>query len=199
MIGTLFIFLKAPVAGRVKTRLGAEIGMGRATALFRVMTWQTIARVSKGPWRTVLAVDPPSSLFGFGNLWSPHLSRIVQAQGDLGKRMGDVFRSAHRGPVVIIGADAPDLRGHYIHEAFLKLGSCDAVFGPAEDGGYWLIGLARRRAAPNLFEGVRWSTRHALGDTCNSLPRDFKTAELPVLRDVDEANDLKALGLLSKR
>ena len=162
MSGTLFIFLKAPVAGRVKTRLGAEIGAGRATALFRVMTSQTIQHASDGPWRTVLAVDPPSVLSGFDNLWPPHLPRIAQTKGDLGMRMVAVFRSVMPGPVVIIGADAPRLRNDHIREAFSKLAACDAVFGPADDGGYWLIGLARRRTAPNLFQGVRWSTRHAL-------------------------------------
>ena len=197
MTGTLFIFLKEPVAGRVKTRLGAEIGMGRAAALFRVMTQQTIARTSKGPWQTVLAVDPPTALSGFNNLWPPHLPRIAQAQGSLGVRMSAAFEAAPRGPVIIIGADAPDLRPRHIREAFSKLGSYEAVFGPAEDGGYWLIGLARRRGAPGLFEDVRWSTKHALSDTRASLPDSFRTFDLNVLRDIDTASDLTAMGLLS--
>ena len=199
MTGTLFIFLKAPVAGRVKTRLGAEIGVGRATALFRVMTQQTIARAAIGPWRTVLAVDPPSASSGFGNLWPLHLMRVVQVQGDLGERMGAVAKLAESGPVVIVGADAPSLRNYHIRMAFKKLRMHDAVFGPARDGGYWLIGLARRRAAPNLFENVRWSTAHTLTDTIATLPPMFEISHLPTMTDVDTKADLNSLGMLSTR
>lgn len=199
MTGTLFIFLKAPVAGRVKTRLGRDIGLGRAAALFRVMTAQTIARASAGPWRTVLAVDPPTALAGGGHLWPLHLDRVSQASGNLGQRMGAVFNQAPRGPTIIIGADAPDLRAHHIRDAFNKLGSNDAVFGPADDGGYWLIGLAGRRAIPGLFDNVRWSTEFTLNDTMNNLPRNFSVAKLSTITDIDEGKDLKLLGLRSTR
>ena len=66
--------------------------------------------------------------------------------------------------------------------------------GPAEDGGYWLVGLNRRRAAPNLFRGVRWSTKHALADTLKTLPASFYVGMLERLADVDEAKDLSLMG-----
>lgn len=194
MRGTVFVFVKAPRAGAVKTRLGAKIGMGRAAALFRIMTARTIAEAQKGPWRTVLAVDPPAAVSGWNALWSRGLARMAQGSGDLGARMARAFNSVPRGPAVIIGADAPELRARHIREAFRALGCADAAFGPAEDGGYWLIGLARRRAAPRLFNGVRWSTKHALDDTIKSMPAAFRIARLEALCDVDRVSDLAVLG-----
>jgi uncharacterized protein len=195
MRGTVIIFAKAPRAGAVKTRLGAEIGMGRAAALFRIMTERTIAEAVKGDWRTCLAVDPPSAVTGWDSLWPPQLSRMAQAPGDLGARMAHAFNTAPPGPALIIGADAPGLRARHLRQAFKALGRADAVFGPAEDGGYWLIGLARRRPAPNLFEGVRWSTKHALADTVKTLPGGFQVSHLETLADIDEARDLEKFGL----
>jgi len=193
--GTIILFVKAPRAGQVKTRLGAGIGMGRAAALFRIMTRRTLHEAAKGPWQTMLAVDPPSAMRGYGNLWSPNTRRMPQVSGDLGARMAHAIEIAPLGPVVIIGADAPGLRARHLRRALHVLGGADAVFGAAEDGGYWLIGLARRRAAPDLFNNVRWSTKHALSDTLASLPPDFRTHFLVErLRDIDTASDLAAFG-----
>lgn len=196
MRGTVVIFLKAPIAGRVKTRLGADIGMGRASALFRVMTKRTIAETRKGGWQTVLAVDP--LVAGFRHLWPPTLRRIGQGNGDLGQRMKYAMDQIADGPVIVIGADAPDMRVRHLKAAFDALRAADAVFGPADDGGYWLVGLSRRRAAPDLFDGVRWSTKHALKDTVKSLPKYFQVALIDQLCDVDTRDDLDALGPFSK-
>ena len=204
MRGTLVVFVKAPRAGRVKTRLGADIGMGAAAALFRIMTKRAILEAEKSGVRVVLAVDPVAALEGWGSVWPAHLPRMAQWQGvlgpdvlgtgDLGARMGRFFAGLPRGPVAIIGADAPGLRARHLRAAFDALRGADAVFGPAADGGYWLIGLARRRPAPDLFRSVRWSTRYALADTRASLPDGFSVAMLETLRDVDGAGDLAALG-----
>lgn len=195
--GTVIVFVKAPVSGRVKTRLGAEIGHGRAAALFRILTTHTLREAEKSGFRVVLAVDPPGAAKGDARFWPAHLKRIPQGRGDLGDRMGRVFRHA-RAPVVVIGADAPGFRARHLRQAFAALKGADAVFGPAADGGYWLIGLNGRRAAPDLFEGVRWSTKHALQDTLKTLPKSFDVAMLERLRDVDEAADLEAMGFSSR-
>jgi rSAM/selenodomain-associated transferase 1 len=159
MRGTVVIFAKAPRAGAVKTRLGTHIGMGRAAALFRIMTERTSAEVSRGPWRTIVAVDPPSALAGWRTLFPPRIPRIAQGRGDLGQRMARVMNMVTEGPVIIVGADAPGMRARHLRNAFAALARADAVFGPATDGGYWLIGLARRRSAPGLFQNVRWTIR----------------------------------------
>jgi len=111
-----------------------------------------------------------------------------QGGGDLGRRMARVFQTLPPGPAVIIGSDIPAIRPAHIAAAFRALGQHQAVFGPATDGGYWLVGLRRRPRLPRrLFERVRWSSAHALADTRAGLPKDMSVALLETLEDVDDA------------
>jgi rSAM/selenodomain-associated transferase 1 len=190
----LFIMIKEPRAGRVKTRLGAGIGMTRAAWWFRHQSRRLIHKLGRDPrWQTVLAVSPDTEGLQ-SRIWPADLPRWPQGQGDLGDRMGAIFRNAPIGPVVIIGADIPGITPALIEKAFRALGDHDAVFGPATDGGYWLVGMKRgTRAVPaHLFENVRWSTKHALADTVASLS-GAQVAMLDTLRDVDVAADLKLI------
>lgn len=193
MRGTLIVMAKAPRAGAVKTRLGRGVGTGRATAIFRHLLQGTMTQATQGAWSTVIAVDPASAITGFDSVFPSTLLRVPQGDGDLGDRMARMFRNAPPGPVVVIGADAPAMRARHLKAAFNALRGADAVFGPANDGGYWLIGLARRRAAPDLFAGVRWSTQTTLGDTVGSLPKTFNVARINMLNDIDEAEDLTSM------
>jgi uncharacterized protein len=187
----LVVFVKAPRLGQVKSRLAAGVGALPALRFYR----QTIARLLRSlgrdaRWRTVIAVTPGGALHG--RFWDPSLSRLDQGMGDLGRRMARVFRGLPPGPAVIVGSDIPDLAPRHIAEAFRALGAKDAVLGPAEDGGYWLIGLKRTRPIPaGLFAGVRWSSPHALADTRASLPRRFSIALLESLEDVDDAGSYR--------
>jgi len=189
---TLVVMLKEPRAGRVKTRLGRGIGMVAAAWWFRHQVGGLLRRVDDPRWNVVLAVAPDRAGM-MSRVWPAHLARIPQGSGDLGDRMGRALRNAPHGPVCVIGGDIPDINSARIAEAFAALGRHDAVFGPADDGGYWLIGLARRRAIPpQMFAGVRWSTEHALADTCATLP-DHRIAHVATLRDVDTVADLARL------
>lgn len=188
----LFIMVKEPHPGRVKTRLGRGIGMTAAAWWFRHQSGRLIRRLGRDPrWQTVLAVSPDNAGLA-SRVWPRHLPRWPQGGGDLGDRMGRIFRHAPKGPVVIIGADIPGITPALIARAFAVLGDHDAVLGPAPDGGYWLIGLKRgaRPVPRGIFEGVRWSSRTALKDTCASL-NGAKIAIIDSLRDVDSAADLK--------
>ena len=194
---TLVIFLKEPRPGRVKTRLGRDIGMVGAAWWFRHQSARLIRRLGHDRrWRTVLAVSPGREGLA-SRVWPAHMARWPQGKGDLGERMGRALRAMPPkmppGPVIIIGADIPGLRPRHEAEGFGLLGRHDAVLGPAPDGGYWMIGLRRGgRAVPKgLFGGVRWSSPNALADTVASLaPLDVGFAA--TLRDVDEAADLDA-------
>ncbi len=188
----LFIMLKEPHPGRVKTRLGRDIGMTAAAWWFRHQSGRLIRRLGRDPrWQTVLAVAPDNEGLA-SRVWPHHLPRWPQGEGDLGDRMGRIFRRAPKGPVVIIGADIPGITPALIGRAFAALGRHDAVFGPAPDGGYWLIGLMRgaRPVPSGIFEGVRWSSATALADTKASLGT-AKIALIDTLRDVDRAADLR--------
>ncbi|MEL7254103.1 MAG: TIGR04282 family arsenosugar biosynthesis glycosyltransferase [Pseudomonadota bacterium] len=183
--------VKQPKAGQVKTRLGRDIGMTAAAWWFRHQVGALLRRIEDPRWQTVLAVAADRD--GMIHPWPAHLARIPQGRGDLGARMGRIMRGAPPGPVCIIGADIPGVTRAHIVRAFAALGNHDAVFGPAPDGGYWLVGLKRAaRMPPTLFQDVRWSTEHALSDTIAGLP-DARIAMVDKLRDVDRAADLEAL------
>jgi rSAM/selenodomain-associated transferase 1 len=189
--GHLFIMVKEPRAGRVKTRLGRDIGMTAAAWWFRHQSQKIIRILSRDPrWKTVLAVAPDVDGLN-SRIWPETLDRWPQGQGDLGDRMGNILRHAPRGPVVIIGADIPDITPKLINDAFTALGNHDAVVGPAPDGGYWLIGLKRgvKPVPTSLFDDVRWSHAQTLNDTLHRLkPNVIK--QIDTLNDVDTVDDL---------
>jgi len=181
--------VKEPRPGRVKTRLGREIGMVPAAWWFRHQTARLLRDVDDPCWTVCLAVSPDHAGLS-SRVWPAHLPRIPQGRGDLGTRMGRLLRDAPPGPVCIVGADIPGIRRHHIARAFGTLGRHDAVFGPAHDGGYWLVGLKRTGRLPaTLFRDVRWSSRTALSDTIESLG-DLRVGLIDTLRDVDTAADL---------
>lgn len=186
---TLVVMLKEPRPGRVKTRLGREMGMTSAAWWFRHQTRALLRRLQDPRWDVVLAVSPDVQGLN-SRIWPAHLPRFPQGAGDLGDRMARALKSQAPGPVCVIGADIPGIGGKQIARAFAALGAAEAVLGPAPDGGYWLIGLKNARPAPpTLFQNVRWSTKHALDDTRASL-EGRRIAFVDELRDVDTLNDL---------
>ena len=130
----LAVMLKEPHPGRVKTRLGREIGRVEAAWWFRHQTLSLLRRLDDPRWQLVLAVSPDGEGMA-SRIWPGHLPRLPQGRGDLGDRMGRVFRSLPPGPVLIVGGDIPGIAPAHIAHAFRALGRADAVFGPAPDGG----------------------------------------------------------------
>lgn len=190
MTQTLIVMVKEPRAGRVKTRLGREIGMVAAAWWFRHQVRRLLRRIEDPRWQVVLAVSPDRAGLQ-SRVWPPHLARWPQGRGDLGARMARALRRAPAGPACVIGADIPDITRARISAAFSALGDHDAVFGPAFDGGYWLVGLKHPRVQPPAFlQGVRWSCEHALEDSIATL-EGYCIAHAATLRDVDTAADLK--------
>jgi rSAM/selenodomain-associated transferase 1 len=183
---TLVVMAKAPVAGLVKTRLARRIGAAEALRFYRATTAALLRRVGRDPrWRTVLAVAPDRLVEA--RFWPADISRVRQGGGDLGARMQRLFDDLPGGPVVVIGSDIPGVRRSHVADAFRALGRHEAAFGPAEDGGYWLVGLRRRPRTPRIFSGVRWSSEHALADTTANLRTPPPL--LPTLFDVDAEED----------
>lgn len=191
----LIILVKAPLVGRAKTRLGADIGMGRAACIFETLTNLTVktglrAQSRRTCLEVALAIDPITPLWGNFPCWPAHVARIAQSQGSLGDRMTALLRQFPHRPVIFTGADTPDISADYILQAVDALTHHDCVFGPAEDGGFWLMGLAQRNHAPDVFHQVRWSSAHTLCDTEASLPEKFSIQKLQKLRDIDYSMDL---------
>ena len=187
---TLIIFAKEPRPGRVKTRLARDIGATTAAWWYRHQTARLLRAVGRDPrWRTVLAVSPDQAASP-SRIWPEGIARAPQGGGDLGARMARALQAVPDGPVAVIGSDIPGVRPGHIARAFRLLGQHDAVIGPAEDGGYWLVGLRRGSLpVPGLFRGVRWSGPHAMADTIASMG-SLRVGFADELADVDRAEDL---------
>lgn len=187
MKGHLVLMAKAPRMGTVKTRLAATIGQVKAWAFHRRCLAATAQKLKDPRWTCWLVVAPDTAAAHLNiNGWTTR----PQGGGDLGARMLRPMQILPPGPVVVIGSDIPGIRPRHIHAAFKTLGNHDWVFGPAQDGGYWLVGANRRPALVDPFQGVRWSSEHALADTIKNLPKGKRIAFVETLSDVDEVKDL---------
>jgi uncharacterized protein len=181
----LVIFAKAPRLGRVKSRLSADVGAVAAWRFQRDNLSRIVRRLRyDARWTCWLAVT------GEPARWPVGLRRFRQGAGDLGQRMQNVMETLPHGPVVLVGADIPGIQPGHIERAFRKLGSHDVVFGPASDGGYWLVGFRRRPVTPTPFTAVRWSSEHALADTVANLDHRRRVAYCDELSDVDDGKAL---------
>lgn len=188
---TLIVMLKEPRPGRVKTRLGKDIGTIDATWWFRHQTHRLLHTVyAPRRWSLVLAVAPDKAAFQ-SRFWPAHLPRVPQGPGDLGQRMARLLRSHAGSPVCIMGGDIPGVAKAHIAQAFRAADSHDVVFGPAKDGGFWLVGQSRLSSPPKTaFQEVRWSSDHALKDSIKTM-QNRRIAFVETMADVDTGADLK--------
>ena len=188
------VFVRAPEAGRVKTRLAASLGAEGALRVYRRLAEHTLreARALGGEVRVHFtpadAGDEVRAWLGDGPRYLP------QSPGDLGARMEAAFRAAFddgADRVVIIGSDLPEIAAALLRRAFAVLESHAAVIGPARDGGYYLLGM--RTMIDGLFDGIPWSTDEVLARTLDRLAAaGIQPALLDTLSDVDEVGDLPA-------
>jgi rSAM/selenodomain-associated transferase 1 len=193
MKDTVVVFARAPRLGAVKRRLARDIG-DRAALRFHRSTMIRLLRALAADRRflTVLALTPDRARFRL----PVRVARIPQGGGDLGVRMDHAFRRFPRGRAAIIGCDIPDAESADVRTAFAALGRAAAAFGPAADGGYWLVAMSPRRPA-RPFAAVRWSTEHALADTLvNFAGRRIEL--LRTLHDVDTADDLRHAAVTAR-
>jgi rSAM/selenodomain-associated transferase 1 len=193
----LIIFAREPRTGTVKTRLARDLGSHRAaTDLYSAMLADVLASAATLDNTRLLLFWALKSGAVPAFPTQPRLEMFDQQGHNLGERMANAFGRAFEvgcETCCIIGSDSPDLPPDYIRQAFgiLEGDEAEAVFGPAEDGGYYLLGL--RRVPQRLFEGIAWSTPQVLR---TSLERarlcGLKTALLTPWRDIDTAEDLDA-------
>jgi hypothetical protein len=185
----LVLFLRAPMLGVGKTRLVRDIGAVAALRFERQMRALLLRRLAHDRrWRLRVAVTPDRARLPAA------VVTVGQGGGDLGERMRWALAAPPPGPVVLVGADIPGLRPAHIAAAFHLLGRHDLVFGPAADGGFWLVGARRRPRLPPLFGPVRWSGPHALADTLAALPRNFSVGFVDRLEDVDDGDAYRRLA-----
>ena len=181
---TLIIFARAPAIGVGKTRLARDVGRVEAWRVYRAMSAGLVRRLGRDPrWRTVVRIAPDRARW-------PGARSEPQGRGGLGERLERAIRAHGRGPVAVIGTDAPDVSPERIGRALRELRRSGVVLGPAEDGGFWLLALPPRRARTVTFPGVRWSTAETLADTAAALGGDAVLLE--TLADVDDGEALRA-------
>jgi rSAM/selenodomain-associated transferase 1 len=193
--GCIAVFAKPPRPGQAKTRLAPELGYAGAAALARAFfldTWATVTRLS---WaEAVLATtDAAASEWSFldrSRVWS-------QGDGSLGHRLGRILgRALEQFPFAIaIGTDSPGLPTALLEAARGALRESDAVLGPSDDGGFYLIGL--RRSPPDLLTDLPWSAPDTFDATLRRLDSlGLDTTVLPPWFDVDRPDDLRRLRRL---
>lgn len=189
MLPLIILFAKAPVAGKVKTRLAPPLKPEQAAALHEAMvaaTWLRLQQLA-GEAEIELHTDMET------RAWPQAQPRRLQSEGDLGNRMLCALKTAlrqGRPTVMIVGGDAPDVPLDYLRQMLAS--AADLTLGPAEDGGYYAI--ACRKTHAEMFDGVRWSTSDALADTVAAAQRCGLSVGLaPCWRDVDAFEDLLRL------
>jgi rSAM/selenodomain-associated transferase 1 len=187
---TLILFARLPRLGAGKRRLARDIGAVAALRFERLMLARSLRRLGRDRrWTLRLAVTPDRA----APRWPGGFPVLPQGEGDLGERMRRAMAACPPGPVVLVGTDIPGLTAAHIAEAFALLGRHDVVFGPASDGGFWLVGARHR---PPKFGSVRWSSRHALEDVLANLPRSVSVGFAARLDDVDDGDAYRRLGKL---
>lgn len=183
---TVIVFARAPRFGTVKSRLARDIGGLAALAFYRHSLARTLVQAGQvRGTRTVIAADP------LRFAWPAGPERLAQRRGDLGQRMDRALRACRHSDAVLVGADIPDLRAAHLEQALALLVRQHAVFGPAGDGGFWLVGLRAGFRPAGLFAGVRWSGPHALADALATLPGHARTGRAATLHDVDDLDDYR--------
>lgn len=191
----LLIFVKNPKKGKVKTRLAQAIGDKEALDIYR-----QLLRITKA------AVDPLqltkqvwySAYIDEQDVWSKgSYQKKLQTGRDLGERMKGAFRQVFNkqsGKVVIIGSDCAAISSPIVQQAFDALDNHQAVVGPSEDGGYYLLGMAEFH--PELFDLQEWSTDSVLKETIRQMQKKKISYHLlPELNDIDTVEDLRASAM----
>ncbi|BDA42497.1 hypothetical protein COCOBI_03-3870 [Coccomyxa sp. Obi] len=212
MTNTVIIFVKYPAPGAAKTRLARNVGDVAAAEWYRVCAEHVVRTASRLPGSRCIVACPPAEDDGVARVqkWLAPIAAEATTfgeqalDGDLGKRMYHALHEALQADsqkAVLIGSDIPDICESTLAAAFTALDNHEVVFGPAVDGGYYLVGASRLH--PGLFQGITWSTGTVLRDnTSQAASVGLKVAScstLPVLRDIDTIEDLQAwLGELEE-
>jgi hypothetical protein len=188
----LIIFIKNPELGKVKTRLAKTIGNQKALEVYKLLQEKT-REVSLGvnAQRFLFYSDTVS----LGDSWNDNdFFKLQQVNGGLGERMEAAFQAVFSNNVdkaIIIGSDCYDITPELIERAYQRLDNNDVVIGPANDGGYYLIGMKKNQA--DLFQNMVWSTETVFQETIVKIQKKGRTFEvLPTLIDIDTEDDLTA-------
>lgn len=185
----LIIFTRNPELGKVKTRLAKTIGDKNALEVYIRLLLHTMKVTQSLDCDKFVFYDTKIET---NDLWLETLyEKKIQSGVDLGVRMQDAFQQIFElgyKNCIIVGSDLFDLQDYHIDEAFYKLQFSDGVIGPAEDGGYYLLGL--KKVIPSIFKNKNWGTSNILSATLKDL-ENYKIEFTETLNDIDTFEDLE--------
>ncbi len=193
----MLLFIRYPEPGRVKTRLAARIGVDEAAELYRNFILDILATVESCGLPVRICYSPIEKEAAFVDWLGPRHVFRPQRGTDLGTRMRTAFEESFGegfASGILLGSDVPDLPLDVLKEAVDALQGSDAVIGPAQDGGYYLIGFRKDAFPRDAFTGIPWGTTAVLQKTTARLEaHGCRIHRLPRWRDVDTVEDLAAL------
>jgi rSAM/selenodomain-associated transferase 1 len=193
----VILFIRLPEKGRVKSRLARHVGENTALRLYENMVLDVVDMLKKGGFLFKVCYTPLDAREQMTRWLGQEHSYLPQTGDDLGVRMDQAFARVFSSDVneaLLIGSDIPGLTAEIIEEAFTSLRTNDAVIGPADDGGYYLIGFRKNTFTPGIFHDMVWSTKNVFRTTLERLLDASRTVHiLPELTDVDTIEDLKTL------
>jgi rSAM/selenodomain-associated transferase 1 len=193
-LNKLLVFTKAPILGEVKTRLQPDYSPEQSLKLHKKLVINTLTSISDlSQFDIDLCCTPNRQNMFFLECEKQFPIQLSDQLGDdLGERMAFAFSSSLQvyEKVIIVGTDCPDLNGGYVNDALKALDDFDAVIGPAEDGGYVLLGL--KQFSPELFTDILWGSDAVLKQTKKVLTElSWSCHELGIMYDVDRPEDLQ--------
>lgn len=185
----ILIFTRNPELGKCKTRLAKTIGDKNALTIYKMLLEHTekVVRKVYTDKAVYYSVKVRENDLWDSNLYQKHL----QYGDDLGIRMENAFKNSFEAGyenVLIVGSDLYDLKPEHIQNAFEHLKTNDVVIGPAEDGGYYLLGM--KKMHPSIFKNKKWGTASVRKDTLNDLS-NVNVHQIEMLNDIDLYEDLK--------
>ena len=192
----LYLFAKAPEPGKVKTRMTPQLSAQNAAWLAAMMLRQSFLKCCRHwPGRVVLTISGDLNHTVFNTLLAENYADTsLQIHGNLGKRMAYVLQSGieQAGAAVVMGCDVPHFPTHILGQVFTSLSQGRPIVGPAQDGGFYLLGLTTMPEA--LFDHIKWGGAEVLSALKhNAQALDIDLIETQPLRDIDHFEDLQWL------
>lgn len=195
----IIVLSKFPEAGKVKTRLAPELSPEQAADVHQAFLLHLLRRVHRlSPAQLILCVDPPDAVGRMRDLIEAdcHAMVIPQATGDLGERLSAAADAAflHHEHALLLGSDSPDLPATALRKACDLTAEAQVVVGPAEDGGFWCLGLRRSVDSRKLLERIDWSSGRETRQLLENADRlGYRVQLTAAWDDVDRPADLQRL------
>lgn len=195
----MLFFVKYPVAGKVKTRIGKKLGHEYACRLYECFVLDLLDKFRQTTSEIIICFDPYTACSKYQDWLGDKFKYLAQRGKTLGERMSNSLAEAFEygfSKAILTGSDIPDLPVEFIDRSISVLGENNAVIGPSYDGGYYLIGFTAESFVPEAFENIAWGTDEVFEQTLSILITQadgFSTYVLDKWHDIDTAGDIEGL------